>query len=239
MTGSTRTLSTTTSLPVRHRRALRVTAIALVLVAGSVGVATELASQIKSPGDVSQHAASSAPATPPAAPVAEPVATSAGPASAPAIARATPGMVNAWHTLTPRQQNILHPLRPEWNNLSDLNRSKWLKIAERYPKLKKDQQQRLQERMRDWVALTPQQRRIARENYQISKQLSAEKKAEAWQDYQQLSDEQKRKLAAAGRATKPSTAVSALPSSGGLVKDVRPPHRPASQIDIDELLHSE
>ena len=36
-----------------------------------------------------------------------------------------------------------------------------------------------------------------------------------------------------------STAVSALPSSGGLVKDVRPPHRPASQIDIDELLHSE
>ncbi|TMS58908.1 DUF3106 domain-containing protein [Imbroritus primus] len=177
--------------------------------------------------------------TPPAAPAPQAAAASAAPASAPAIAQATPGMTNAWHTLTPRQQNILYPLRPEWNKLSDLNRSKWLKIAERYPKLKKDQQQRLQERMRDWVALTPQQRRIARENYQISKQLSAEKKAEAWQDYQQLSDEQKRKLAAASRATKPSTAVSALPSGSGLVKDVRPPHRPASQIDIDELLHSE
>ncbi|WP_428852513.1 DUF3106 domain-containing protein [Imbroritus primus] len=235
MTGSARTPSASSSSPVRRWRALRVTAVALALAAGSVGVATELASQIKSPADAS-HPAS---ATLPAAPAAEPTAASTAPASAPAIAQATPGMANAWHTLTPRQQNILYPLRPEWNKLSDLNRSKWLKIAERYPKLKKDQQQRLQERMRDWVALTPQQRRIARENYQISKQLSAEKKAEAWQDYQQLSDEQKRKLAAASRATKPSTAVSALPSSGGLVKDVRPPHRPASQIDIDELLHSE
>lgn len=227
------------SLPGRRRRALQVTAVALALAAGSVGVATELASQTPTAASAPQPAAPSAPAMPQAASSAEARVPSLAPASAPAIAQATPGMANAWHTLTPRQQNILYPLRPEWNRLSDLNRSKWLKIAERYPKLKKDQQQRLQERMRDWVALTPQQRRIARENYQISKQLSAEKKAEAWQDYQQLSEEQKRKLAAASRAAKPSTAVSALPSSGGLVKDVRPPHRPASQIDIDELLHSE
>lgn len=232
MTGSARQPSAVSSPSARRRRALRVTAVALVLVAGSVGVATELASQIKTTADAPQSAASAAPH---AGSAAEPVAASAPAASA----RTTPGKANAWHTLTPRQQNILYPLRPEWNNFSDLNRSKWLKIAERYPKLKKDQQQRLQERMRDWVALTPQQRRIARENYQISKQLSAEKKAEAWQDYQQLSEEQKRKLADASRAAKPSTAVSALPSSGGLVKDVRPPHRAASQIDIDELLHSE
>ena len=236
MTRFARRPSAPASPPVRRRRAVRATAVALALVAGSVVVATELSSPTKAggPADATPLAASGAAAQPKPPGAAVPAA-----ASAATGALAVPGMAHAWHTLTPRQQNVLHPLRPEWNNLSDLNRSKWLKIAERYPKLKKDQQERLQERMRDWVALTPQQRRIARENYQISKQLPPEKRAEAWQDYQQLSDEQKRKLAAASRATKPATAVSALPSTGGLVKDARPPHRPANQIDIDELLHSE
>jgi hypothetical protein len=34
--------------------------------------------------------------------------------------------------------------------------------------------------MAEWVKLTPQQRRLARENYQITRTLPPEKKAEAW-----------------------------------------------------------
>lgn len=211
-------------------------ALATVCVVG-LSAADELARPVPPASAASTPAPTSLSATPatPATPVSRTSARS--PVQAPAAMPS--GIANPWHTLTPRQQTILDPLRQEWNRLGDLNRSKWLKIAERYPKLSQDQQQRLQERMRDWVALTPQQRRVAREHFQIAKQLPAEKKAEAWQNYQQLTDAQKRKLAAASRATKPATAVSALPSSGGIVTDVHPPHHPASQIDFDELLHSE
>jgi hypothetical protein len=219
----------------------------LVAVAGAgAGIATALTTH--------EGASTSAPSAPQLAaashPTAAPQPMSSNSASSPATpntpskapakkALPQPGMAHPWHTLTPRQQTVLAPMQSEWNKLSDINRSKWIKIADRYPRLSKDQQTRLQSRMREWVELTPYQRRIARENYQISKQLSAEKKAEAWQDYQQLTDAQKRKLEAASRANKPATAVSALPSGGGIVTDVRPPHRRSNQIDIDELLHSD
>ncbi len=207
--------------------------LCLLLAGGNASVATEPAG-----GAASMPLAAQPAIVAPAA--AAPAVTVPAPPAPRAIAPAPPGIAHPWHTLTPRQQEILLPLRPEWNRLTDTNRSKWLRIAQRYPKLSKDQQQRLQERMRDWIALTPQQRRTARENFQISKQLPADKKAEAWQDYQQLTDAQKKKLAAEGRARKPATAVSALPSGGGIVTNVRPPHQSASQVlDIDELLHGD
>lgn len=107
---------------------------------------------------------------------------------------------------------MLAPLAGEWNNFPELNRRKWLQIAERYEKFSPAEQARLQTRMTEWVKMTPQQRRLARENYQITRSLPAQKKAEAWNKYQQLPEEQKKNLAAAEKVPRRPGAVSALPS---------------------------
>jgi len=146
-----------------------------------------------------------------------PAAHAQGPASASA-----PQVVNAhpaWSELSPVHQRILAPLEPLWDTLPELNRRKWLRIADRYPKFSPAEQARLQTRMGEWVKLTPQQRRLARENYQITRSLPPEKKAEAWDKYQQLPEEQKKNLAAAERVPRRPGAVSALPSGKHLPGD--------------------
>ena len=129
-----------------------------------------------------------------------------------------------WSELSTTHQQVLAPLRPLWDTIPELNRRKWQRIADLYPKLKPEEQKRLQERMADWVKMTPQQRRLARENYQITRTLPPEKKAEAWDRYQQLPEEQKKKLAAAEKVPRRPGAVSALPSGK------RPPADTARQI---------
>ena len=55
--------------------------------------------------------------------------------------------------------------------------------------MKPDEQQRLQSRMQDWAALTPAQRRVARENYQSLRQLPRPQRGEVkqkWQQYQRI-----------------------------------------------------
>ncbi|ODV43173.1 hypothetical protein AWV79_20170 [Cupriavidus sp. UYMMa02A] len=141
-----------------------------------------------------------------------------GPASTPPAARAISAHPD-WTELTPVQQRILSPLQPLWDSLPELNRRKWLRIAERYPKFSPEEQALLQTRMAEWVKLTPQQRRLARENYQITRALPAQKKAEAWDKYQQLPEDQKKKLAAAEHVPRRPGAVSALPSGKRLPSD--------------------
>ena len=51
--------------------------------------------------------------------------------------------------------------------------------------------------MTEWIRMTPQQRRPARENYQITRSLPAAKKLPRPDKYQHLPEEQKKKLAAA------------------------------------------
>lgn len=70
-----------------------------------------------------------------------------------------------WSQLTIEQQQILAPLASEWNTLEERSRKKWLLMVKRYPKMKPDEQQRIQMQMKDWAKLTPEQRNIARENY--------------------------------------------------------------------------
>jgi hypothetical protein len=65
--------------------------------------------------------------------------------------------------------------------------------------------------MREWVRLTPAERKLARETYSRTKKLAPGEKAATWQSYQQLPEEQKQKLAAEAAARKPA----ATPPSGG------------------------
>lgn len=125
-----------------------------------------------------------------------------------------------WVQLSPQQQAVLAPLAGEWDKLPEINKQKWLQIAGRYPSMKPDAQQRLQSRMSEWAKMSPEQRRTARENYQVNKTIAANKKVEAWQDYQKLPPEQKNNLAAVERAQKKTSAVSAPPSlNAKLTKD--------------------
>ncbi|KVT26984.1 DUF3106 domain-containing protein [Burkholderia ubonensis] len=125
----------------------------------------------------------------------------------------------SWARLTPAQHAALAPFADQWDSFSDARKRKWLKIAARYPKMTPDAQKRLQERMAEWVRMTPEQRRVARENYQTAKDLSAQARERAWKAYQQLPAEQKERLAAAERRRRP-TVVSAPPTGKG-DRDVR------------------
>ena len=133
----------------------------------------------------------------------------------------------SWSHLSDAQHEALAPFAAEWNTFSDERKRKWIKIASRFAKMSPEAQKRLHERMSEWVQMTPDQRRVARENYQVSKALPPQARKKAWQAYQELSPEQKAKLAAIGRKRRP-TIVSAPPSGErseirGLNRLVNPP----------------
>ncbi len=93
-----------------------------------------------------------------------------------------------WVELTAPQRAVLAPLKEDWQELDTLRRSKWVKVANAYPKMKTEQQQRLQAQMKEWAMLTAEQRRAAREKYLAIKKLPAAKRNDIksqWQEYQQ------------------------------------------------------
>lgn len=101
-----------------------------------------------------------------------------------------------WNQLTVPQQAALMPLAGEWNKLEALRKQKWLEVANRFVHMDADEQERVHDRMREWVQLTPEQRRMVRENFARSKKIEPGLKSEQWELYQQLPEEQKQKLAA-------------------------------------------
>ena len=111
-----------------------------------------------------------------------------------------------WEGLKPAQQKILAPLESDWDYMNPDSRKKWIQVANIYPKMSAQDQERLQSRMASWSNLSQKERRIARENYLSSLKFPAEKKAEAWTAYQKLSDEQKKKLADSELKKKPTAA---------------------------------
>ena len=143
--------------------------------------------------------------------------TAAGKAPAPTLAVELPGLPGsnsptAWSRLNAAEHIALAPFEPLWDSFSEERKRKWIKIAARYPKMSPDAQKRLHDRMTEWVRMTPEQRRVARENYQVSKELPREARQNAWKAYQQLPEEQKERLAASERKRRPS--VVSTPPSG-------------------------
>jgi len=137
----------------------------------------------------------------------------AAPAGTAAPAASTPKQQShsrpLWKDLTPAQQQALSPLAGEWDQLDGFRKNKWLAIGNKFSSMKPDEQQRVQERMRDWVKLTPEERRTARTNYARAKQLASEQKSEQGEKYQQLPEEQKKELA---DSPAPKKRVTTLPS---------------------------
>jgi hypothetical protein len=93
----------------------------------------------------------------------------------------------AWAELTAEQQKILAPLKADWDSLEPERRRKWIGVAKRYPQMNFQAQERVQRRMQAWAKLTPEQRRLARENYKrLAKQPPAKREQlrQQWAEYQ-------------------------------------------------------
>lgn len=157
-----------------------------------------------------------------------------GPSSAPSPAASASALlapsVNElrWQDLTPAQQEALAPLKSGWDDLGPVRKQKWLDIAGRYASMKPAEKKRMLERMRAWTEMSPEERKAVRENYARAQRAVGGKKAAQWEEYLQLSDEEKRKLAKAGTAKKQQVAKPPTPAQS-LAKTPQPvkPHAPA------------
>lgn len=143
----------------------------------------------------------------------------------------------SWSQLTPGERQILAPLQPDWETYDAQRKQKWRGIAERYPKMTAIEQQRVQEQMRPWATLSPQERAAAREQYKTLNKLPPEKKQDVrqkWELYQNLPPEERQKLGAkpVAPAAKPA-APDAQPAPGPVpppqsLGPVPPPQSPPS-----------
>lgn len=128
----------------------------------------------------------------------------------------------SWSELTPAQQAALAPLKAEWDTLEAVRKQTWLEIANRFASMQPGEQQRIHERMGEWVKLTPAQRKVARENYARVQKIDKDQRSAKWEEYQQLPEEQKQKLAAeAARKRKAGAAPGTVPPPS------TPPAQPA------------
>ncbi|UOD30391.1 DUF3106 domain-containing protein [Massilia violaceinigra] len=143
-----------------------------------------------------------APGAAPGQPATKVIAPVSKPSPAVAAAQAAVAGKPMWKDLSPPQQIALDPLKGEWDRMESVRKQKWLDIANRYSSMKPDEQVRMQERMRAWTRLTPDERRVARENYTLSKKIDKSQKSAEWEKYQQLPEEQKKKLALDAAAVK-------------------------------------
>lgn len=70
-----------------------------------------------------------------------------------------------WAVLTPAERQVLAPLANEWPRLSREQRRHLIHAADHYYRMKPAARARFQKRLRAWATMTPEQRRVARENY--------------------------------------------------------------------------
>lgn len=144
--------------------------------------------------------------------------------SAPALAKPL------WATLTPAQKAALEPLNAEWDRMEGTRKQKWLEIANRFGAVKPDEQARVHEKMREWVKMTPDERRLVRENYTKAKKLDVTQKSEQWEKYQQLPEAEKQKLAADAAITAKKKQLTNLPPPNQAnVKPITPIKRNAAE----------
>jgi hypothetical protein len=126
----------------------------------------------------------------------------------------------SWARLSADQHEALAPLAHDWDTFDNDRKRRWIKIASRYKKMSTDSQKRLHGRMQEWLAMTPEQRRTARENYQLSKQVPVQQRENAWNAYQQLPEDQKKTLAAVEKRNRRPTVVTAPPTGTPELKNL-------------------
>jgi hypothetical protein len=76
--------------------------------------------------------------------------------------------------------------------------------------------------MREWVKLTPEQRELARETYTRTRKIAPDQKTASWENYLQLPEAQKQKLAASATGRKPAAVAPAQANANANGKTVAP-----------------
>jgi hypothetical protein len=83
-----------------------------------------------------------------------------------------------WKSLPLESREVLAPLASDWDKMPGYQQSRMLSAARKYPNLRPIQQERFQERIRDWAAMSPDQRKAARDSYQGLQKLPPAKQHE-------------------------------------------------------------
>lgn len=118
-----------------------------------------------------------------------------------------------WQDLTAAQKQALSPLTQLWPSMTEAHKRKWLALSQNFAQLPDADKNTLQGRMREWAALSSQQRAQARLNFADAKQLPQDERRTKWEAYQALSAEEKQKLAAQKPIAKVGAALAPKPVS--------------------------
>jgi hypothetical protein len=150
-------------------------------------------------------------------PRAEAAKSTSGPAASASAASSSPKAVSTtkplWSELTAEQQQALKPLSVHWNTLNVGQKKKWLALSRNFSSMSADDRGTLHSRMIEWAALSNQQRTQARLNFAEVKRIPADERKAKWEQYQALSEEEKRKLAERAPAKPRGAAVPVRPVS--------------------------
>jgi len=126
-----------------------------------------------------------------------------------------------WSELTSTQQSVLAPFEQQWNSWSVAEKRGWLQLAERVPQMSDEQRERVNERIQEWAKLTPEQRRLARQNYRLAKRLDPDERQAQWERYSEMTPEQRAVLRTSG--TTSNTAARHAGARTGLAKQAAQP----------------
>ena len=116
-----------------------------------------------------------------------------------------------WAELSLAQKKALLPLENLWPTLEANHKRKWLAVAQNFANMNETSQALAQERMREWTALSPQQRMQARLNFAHTKQLSSDEKLAKWEAFQALTDDDKQKLPSSRKPPPKGAALAVKP----------------------------
>jgi len=140
-------------------------------------------------------------------------AVSAAAGTAAASPKPVPATKPLWSELTAEQQQALKPLTPHWNTLNAGQKRKWLALSRNFANMSPDDQTTLHSRMIEWAALSNQQRAQARLNFAEVKRVPPDERKAKWEQYQALSEEEKRRLAERAPAKPRGAAIPVRPVS--------------------------
>lgn len=126
-----------------------------------------------------------------------------------------------WSDLSPAQQAVLEPFEAQWNGWSATEKRSWVKLADRVPKMSPTARERADERIREWAALSPEQRRLARQNYRLAKRLAPDERQAQWERYREMTPEQRSVLRTSGSTS--NTAARHAGARTGLAKHAAQP----------------
>lgn len=105
-----------------------------------------------------------------------------------------------WQELNLKQKQLLAELATQWDQQTDRLRNDLIKVANKYPKMKPDEQERVRRRITRWANLTPEQRDTARARFQHIKKQPPEKQKEVKRKWEKYNAEQKAATTAAPAA---------------------------------------